>query len=102
MLLQPKVFVLTMKAGNCGITLSAATRVYLLEPCIDPAHELQVKPTSIIHVGVCPLVACLIWFGLVLPLSLVLLLWFCPFLVFLVFLVASLPRRQADGWSAGV
>ena len=31
----------------------------------------------------------LVWFGLVLPLFLVLL-WFCPFLVFLVFLVASL------------
>ena len=38
---QPKVFVLTMKAGNCGITLTAASRVYLMEPCIDPAHEVQ-------------------------------------------------------------
>ena len=37
----PKVFVLTIKAGSCGITLTAATRVYLMEPCIDPAHELQ-------------------------------------------------------------
>ena len=36
-----KVFVLTMKTGNCGITLTAATRVYLMEPCIDPAHEQQ-------------------------------------------------------------
>ena len=25
----------------CGITLTAATRVYLMEPCIDPAHEQQ-------------------------------------------------------------
>jgi len=33
---------LTVKAGSCGITLTAATRVYLLEPCIDPAHELQI------------------------------------------------------------
>ena len=38
---RPKVFVLTMKTGNCGITLTAATRVYLMEPCIDPAHEQQ-------------------------------------------------------------
>ena len=38
---KPKVFVLTMKTGNCGITLTAATRVYLMEPCIDPAHEQQ-------------------------------------------------------------
>ena len=38
---RPKVFVLTMKTGSCGITLTAATRVYLMEPCIDPAHELQ-------------------------------------------------------------
>ena len=38
---EPKVFVLTMKAGNCGITLTAASRVYLMEPCIDPAHEVQ-------------------------------------------------------------
>ena len=30
-----------MKTGSCGITLTAATRVYLMEPCIDPAHELQ-------------------------------------------------------------
>ena len=37
----PKVFVLTMKAGSCGITLTAATRVYLMEPCLDPAHEIQ-------------------------------------------------------------
>ena len=38
---KAKVFVLTMKTGNCGITLTAATRVYLMEPCIDPAHEQQ-------------------------------------------------------------
>jgi hypothetical protein len=30
-----------MKAGSCGITLTAATRVYLMEPCLDPAHEIQ-------------------------------------------------------------
>ena len=31
---RPKVFVLTMKTGSCGITLTAATRVYLMEPCL--------------------------------------------------------------------
>jgi SNF2 family DNA or RNA helicase len=36
-----KVFVMTMRTGNCGITLTAATRVYMLEPCVSPAHELQ-------------------------------------------------------------
>ena len=38
---RPTVFVITMKAGNCGITLTAATRVYLMEPCVDPALEVQ-------------------------------------------------------------
>ena len=28
-------------AGNCGITLTAASRVYLMEPCVDPAVEAQ-------------------------------------------------------------
>jgi len=36
-----KVFVVTMKVGNVGITLTAATRVYLLEPCISPTMEVQ-------------------------------------------------------------
>ena len=35
------VFVVTMKAGAVGITLTAATRCYLLQPCLDPASELQ-------------------------------------------------------------
>ena len=35
------VFVVTMKAGAVGITLTAASRVYLMEPCLDPASELQ-------------------------------------------------------------
>jgi SNF2 family DNA or RNA helicase len=38
---RAKVFVATMKIGNVGITLTAATRVYLFEPCIDPATEVQ-------------------------------------------------------------
>ena len=36
-----KVFVATMKVGNVGITLTAATRVYLMEPCLDPQTEVQ-------------------------------------------------------------
>ena len=38
---KPKVFVITIRAGNVGITLTAATRVYLMEPCLHPAHEIQ-------------------------------------------------------------
>jgi len=30
-----------MRAGNVGVTLTAATRVYLMEPCLDPSMELQ-------------------------------------------------------------
>ena len=36
-----KVFVATMRVGNVGITLTAASCVYLMEPCLDPAMELQ-------------------------------------------------------------
>ena len=35
------VFVVTMKAGAVGITLTAATRCYLLQPCLDPSAEMQ-------------------------------------------------------------
>lgn len=35
------VFVVTLRSGSVGITLTAASRVYLLEPCIDPAVEVQ-------------------------------------------------------------
>jgi SWI/SNF-related matrix-associated actin-dependent regulator of chromatin subfamily A3 len=38
---RAKVFLVTMRIGNCGITLTAATRVYLMEPCVDPATEIQ-------------------------------------------------------------
>ena len=38
---RPKVLVATIKVGNCGITLTSATRVFLMEPCLDPAHEIQ-------------------------------------------------------------
>ena len=38
---RPTVFVVMMKAGNCGITLTSANRVYLMEPCVDPTLEVQ-------------------------------------------------------------
>ena len=38
---RPKAMVATLKIGNCGITLTAATRVYLMEPFLNPAHEAQ-------------------------------------------------------------
>lgn len=37
----PKAFVAIVRQGNCGVTLTAATRVYLMEPCINPALEVQ-------------------------------------------------------------
>lgn len=38
---QPAAFVITLGSGNVGITLTAASRVYLLEPSIDPATHVQ-------------------------------------------------------------
>ena len=38
---RPAVFVVTLRTGNVGITLTAASRVYLLEPCLDPSVEVQ-------------------------------------------------------------
>lgn len=35
------VFCITLKAGSVGITLTAATRVFLMEPCINSVHEIQ-------------------------------------------------------------
>ena len=35
------MFVITLRSGNVGITLTAASRVYLLEPSLDPAVEVQ-------------------------------------------------------------
>jgi superfamily II DNA or RNA helicase len=37
----PAVFVITMRAGSVGITLTAASHVFLIEPCINPATEVQ-------------------------------------------------------------
>ena len=39
--IKAKVLVATMKIGNVGITLTAASRVYLFEPCIHPQMEVQ-------------------------------------------------------------
>jgi SNF2 family DNA or RNA helicase len=37
----PAVFLITFRAGSVGITLTAASHVFLMEPCIDPATEVQ-------------------------------------------------------------
>jgi SNF2 family DNA or RNA helicase len=34
-------FVITIRSGSVGITLTTASRVYLMEPCIDTAREVQ-------------------------------------------------------------
>jgi SWI/SNF-related matrix-associated actin-dependent regulator of chromatin subfamily A3 len=39
--IKPKLFVATIRAGNCGINIQSATRVYLMEPAINPAVEIQ-------------------------------------------------------------
>jgi SNF2 family DNA or RNA helicase len=39
--LQVCVFLLSLRAGSAGLTLTAATRVFLLEPAMDPAIEQQ-------------------------------------------------------------
>jgi hypothetical protein len=36
-----RVFLLSLKAGAAGLTLTAACRVVLLEPALDPAVEQQ-------------------------------------------------------------
>lgn len=35
------VFILTMRTAACGINLTAASHIYLLEPCMNPALESQ-------------------------------------------------------------
>ena len=35
---RAKVMVVTVKTGSVGITLTAASRVYLFEPMFDPAN----------------------------------------------------------------
>lgn len=41
------VFCITLGAGCVGVTLSAATHVFLMEPCINPAHEIQAGTSSL-------------------------------------------------------
>ena len=36
-----RVFVVTYAVAAVGITLTAANRIFLMEPCIDPAQEIQ-------------------------------------------------------------
>ena len=38
---NPAAFVITLRAGSVGITLTTASRVYLMEPSIDTAKEVQ-------------------------------------------------------------
>lgn len=38
---QVCVFLLSLRAGAAGLTLTAASRVFLLEPGLDPAIEQQ-------------------------------------------------------------
>ena len=37
----PKVLVVTLRVGAVGMTLTAASRVYLFEPAFNPAAEVQ-------------------------------------------------------------
>jgi SNF2 family DNA or RNA helicase len=37
----PAVFLITYRAGSVGVTLTAATHVFLMEPCILPSAEVQ-------------------------------------------------------------
>lgn len=39
--MQACVFLLSLRAGAAGLTLTAANRVFLLEPAMDPAVEQQ-------------------------------------------------------------
>ena len=38
---RASVFVVTIRAGAVGMTLTAASKVYIMEPMIDPAMEIQ-------------------------------------------------------------
>jgi hypothetical protein len=46
---KAKVMVIAMRIGNCGITLTAATRVYLMEPCVDPGGFSSFMYRYILH-----------------------------------------------------
>jgi len=37
----PKAFIITLRSGSVGMTLTAASRAFLMDPCIDPATEIQ-------------------------------------------------------------
>lgn len=35
------VFILTLRSAACGINLTAASHIFMLEPCMNPAVEAQ-------------------------------------------------------------
>jgi SNF2 family DNA or RNA helicase len=37
----PAVFVVALRAGAVGITLTAASHIFLMEPCVDLTKEIQ-------------------------------------------------------------
>ena len=39
----PRVFLLSLRMGSAGLTLTRANHVFLLEPSMDPAVEQQVR-----------------------------------------------------------
>eukprot|EP00965_Chrysotila_dentata_P220391 6191741-Pleurochrysis_carterae.AAC.2 len=44
---RAKLCIAMIKVGNAGLTLTGATRVYLMEPWLDPSMEVQVcKPRN--------------------------------------------------------
>jgi SNF2 family DNA or RNA helicase len=48
---QPRLLIASVNIGSVGVTLTAATRVYLMEPCIDPAAEIQCKLFALLHLS---------------------------------------------------
>ena len=39
---RPKIMIMMVRTGACGVTLTAATRIYLMEPCFNPSTEIQI------------------------------------------------------------
>ena len=38
----PKLFISTVRVGSVGVNVQSATRVFMMEPCIDPGTEVQI------------------------------------------------------------
>ena len=45
------VFCVTLRTGSVGITLTAATCVFLMEPCFNPVEEIQAGKLRIVNVA---------------------------------------------------